>query len=256
MRPGGPGSVVGQGPAGALSAPAGGAMARAGRTSIRGFEYVGAEEALVRVSSRWTSAAMAALLLGLLPGWGMPGAAGDDAVDLEKYRRANVLSEEEIAAVAPEVRQAHVAALADYDEAVASGDPKHPGYARARKAWEPLAAAGDPASSYHLAMLHLFGLGGAAFDQLAAVRLIEGAAEHRYPPAQTFMGLLAERGDGTMVAADEGLALEWYTHGAQGGHCAAVRRVVRAWREGELGVTPDAGKAREWSVRLDGCRKR
>ena len=105
-------------------------------------------------------------------------------------------------------------------------------------------------------MLHMFGLGGADFDQVAGLQLIETAAEHRYAPAQTFMGLLAERGDGTMVTVDEGLAFEWYTHGARGGHCAAVRRLVRAFEEGELGVAPDAGKADEWRSRLDGCRKR
>ena len=162
----------------------------------------------------------------------------------------------EVAPVSPEVREAHLAALADYDEAVASRDPKHPGFSRARETWEPLVAEGDPAASFHLAMLHMFGLGGADFDQVAALQLIERAAEHRYPPAQTFMGLLAERGDGTLVATDEGLAFEWYAHGAKGGHCAAVRRLVRAYTEGELGVAPDAGKADEWRGRLDGCRKR
>ena len=209
----------------------------------------------VKVSSGpvgWGSAAA----LGLLLAFGAAGAADEDASDLEKYRRANVLSEAEVAPVPPEVREAHAAALADYDEAVASKDPKHPGFSVAREAWEPLAAGGDAASSFHLAMLHMFGLGGADFDQVAALRLIEQAAEHRYAPAQTFMGLLAERGDGTMVAVDESLAFEWYAHGARGGHCAAVRRLVRTFEEGELGVAADAGKADEWRARLDGCRKR
>ena len=197
-----------------------------------------------------------AAVLGVLLGCGIAGAADDDAAGLEQYHRANVLSEADVAPVAPEVRKKHRAALAVYDEAVASKDPKHAGFRQAREAWEPLAAGGDPASSFHLAMLHMFGLGGADFDQVAALRLIEAAAEHRYAPAQTFMGLLAERGDGTMVVTHEGLALEWYTHGARGGHCAAVRRMVRAFEEGELGVAPDAGKADEWRARLDGCRKR
>ena len=122
--------------------------------------------------------------------------------------------------------------------------------------WEPLAADGDPASSFHLAMLHMFGLGGADFDQFEALRLIEKAAEHRFAPAQTFMGLLAEKGDGTLVVADERLALDWYTHGAKGGHCASVRRLIMAFAEGELGVAVDAAKANEWRARLDGCRKR
>ena len=203
-------------------------------------------------TARWTSAAA----LGLLLWSGAAGAADDDATGLEQYRRANVLPAEEIAPVAPEVRAAHLAALAVFDEAVASKDPKHPGYKKAREVWEPLAAAGDPASTYHFAMLRFFGLGGASFGQLEAVLMIEKAAEHRYPAAQTFMGLLAEQGDGLVVAAGQELALEWYTHGALGGHCAAVRRLVRAYEQAELGVAADAGKADEWRARLDGCRKR
>ena len=208
--------------------------------------------AMIREWSGWTSA----VALGLLLWCGGAGAGDDDSTVLEQYRRAHVLPAEEIAAVAPEVREAHRAALAVYDEAVASKDPKHPGFKRAREAWEPLAAAGDPASTYHFGMLRLFGLGGASFDQLEAVLMIGKAAEHRYPAAQTFMGLLAEQGDGLVVAADPELALEWYTHGALGGHCAAVRRLVRAYEQAELGVVADAGKADEWRARLDGCRKR
>lgn len=208
-------------------------------------------------AAKWTSAAMAGLVLSGGLALGPAGAADDGAAAaLEEYRRADVRSEEEVGPVPAEVRRAHLAALAAYDEAVASRDPKHPGYAAARAAWEPLADGGDPASAYHLGMLHMFGLGGASFDQLQAVRLIEAAAKSRYPPAQTFMGLLAERGQGLMVAVDESLALAWYTHGARGGHCAAVRRLVRAYGEGELGVAPDAGTADDWRARLDGCRKR
>ena len=204
-------------------------------------------------TAKWTSAAAFGLLL-----WSTAVQAADDssAGPLEEYRRANVLPAEEIAPVAPDVREAHLAALAVYDEAVASKDPKHPGFKRAREAWEPLAAGGDPAATYHLGMLHLFGLGGASFDQLEAVLMIERAAEHRHPAAQTFMGLLAEQGDGLVVAAGQELAIEWYTHGALGGHCAAVRRLVRAYEQAELGVAADAGKADEWRAQLDGCRKR
>lgn len=197
-----------------------------------------------------------AVATGFLLWWGAAGGGDGQSTVLEEYRRANVLPEAEVAPVAPEVREAHHAALALYDEAVASGDPRHVGFKQAREAWEPLADAGDPASTYHLGVLHLFGLGGAAFDQLKAARMIETAAEHRYPPAQTFMGLLAERGDGVIVAADEKLALEWYTHGALGGHCAAIRRLVQASENGELGAAADAGRAADWRARLDGCRMR
>ncbi len=206
----------------------------------------------MRALSRRASAAAAGFLLW----WGVAGAGDGQSTVLEEYRHANVLPEAEVTPVAAEVREAHHAALALYDEAVASGDPKHAGFKQAREAWEPLADGGDPASTYHLGLLHLFGLGGAAFDQLKAVRMIETAAEHRYPSAQTFMGLLAERGDGVVVVADDRLALEWYTHGALGGHCAAIRRLVQAFENGELGAAVDAGGAAGWRARLDGCRMR
>ena len=207
---------------------------------------------MIGKSSGWASVVMVGSFL-----WcGAAGAGDDESTVLEEYRRANVLPAEEIAPAAPEVREAHLAALAVFDEAVASKDPKHPGYKKARETWEPLAAAGDPASTYHFGMLRLFGLGGASFDQVEAILLIQKAAEHRYPPAQTFMGLMAERGDGLLVAGHEELALDWYTHGALGGHCAAVRRLVQAYEQAELGVVADAGKADEWRARLDGCRKR
>ena len=241
-----------------ISAP--GTIRRSGPDSsggaFAGRTWIGAcsagMKAMIGKSSGWALAAV----LGQFLWCGAVAAGDDESTVLEQYRRAHVLPEAEVAAVAPEVREAHLAALAVYDEAVASKDPKHPGFKRAREAWEPLVAGGDPASTYQLGMLRLFGLGGAPFDQLAAAVMIKKAAEHRHPPAQTFMGLLAEEGDGSVVTADDKLALDWYTHGALGGHCAAVRRLVRAYEQAELGVAADDEKAGEWRGRLDGCRKR
>ena len=182
------------------------------------------------------------------------GAKADDG--LEEYRRAEVVSEARWPADDPATGAEYRSALAAFDEAVASSDPDHPGYGRAREAWERLAAAGSAGAVYHVGILHLYGAGGAAFDQVRALRLIQDAARNGFPPAQTYLGLLAERGDGSMVLADERLALDWYTHGARGGHCAAVRRVVRAHEHGELGAAADASKAAGWRARLKGCRKR
>ena len=204
-------------------------------------------------TARWTSAAA----LGFLLWSGAAGAADDDATGLEQYRRANVLPAEEIAPVAPEVRAAHLAALAVFDEAVASKDPKHPGYKKAREVWEPLAAAGDP--RFDLSLRHAPLLRA----RRSLVRPVGSGPDDREGGGAPLPGgprpswaLLAEQGDGLVVAAGQELALEWYTHGALGGHCAAVRRLVRAYEQAELGVAADAGKADEWRARLDGCRKR
>ena len=48
-------------------------------------------------------------------------------------------------------------------------------------------------------MLHYFGLGGAEFHQYRAFELFTAAAENGYPPAQSFLGLMAEQGDGTFT---------------------------------------------------------
>lgn len=196
--------------------------------------------------------AAAAGLAGCERGAGPEGSAGA----LEEYRRAAVVSEPRWNPADPRRREEHEAALARYREAVAARAEAHPGYADAFRTWQALEAGGETLAGYHLGILHLYGLGGAAFDQVRALALIRRAAEHGYPPAQTFMGLLAETGDGTMVLADERLALEWYTHGAGGGHCAGVRRLVRVYEEGGLGAAADAAEAARWRARLGECRKR
>lgn len=199
--------------------------------------------------------AAAGTAAGLVWSGGAAAQAGG-ADDLERYRRAEVAAEARWPADDPDTGAEYRSALAAFDEATASGDPDHPGFGRAREAWTRLAAGGSAGAAYHLGVLHLYGMGGAAFDQVRAVRLIQEAARNGFPPAQTFLGLLAERGDGTMVLADERLALDWYTHGARGGHCAAVRRLVDAYERGELGAAAAASEAAGWRARLDGCRRR
>ena len=207
---------------------------------------------------------LAAGAAAVVVGWGGALAAGavdtaspaGAAAGLEEYRRAEVVAEARWPADDPATGAQYRSALALFDEAVASKDADHPGFGRARELWQRLAEAGSPGARYHLGMLHLYGVGGAAFDQVRAVVLIGDSARNGFPPAQTFMGLLAEDGDGTMVLVDPGLALDWYVHGARGGHCAAVRRVARAYAEGGLGLAADPAQAAGWRARLDGCRKR
>ena len=199
----------------------------------------------------WVAAAAAGLA------WSGGGAAGgDETTGPDEYRRAEVVAEARWPADDPETGAKYRSALDTFDEATASSDPNHPGFGRAREVWQRLAAAGSAGAGYHLGILHLYGMGGAAFDQVRALRLIQDAARNGYPPAQTFLGLLAEQGDGSMVLADERLALDWYTHGAHGGHCAAIRRVAKAYERGELSAAADASEAAGWRARLNGCRKR
>lgn len=146
-------------------------------------------------------------------------------------------------------------AKAAYDEAAASQDGKHEGYSRARVIWQELAAEGDARARYHIGILHLFGLGDAEFDQQKGMQNVSAAAQDGYPVAQSLMGLLTERGDGTMARTGDDVALAWWRKGAEGNHCAAIRRLSRAYERGELGLAADAGEAARWSAREPGCVK-
>jgi TPR repeat protein len=127
-------------------------------------------------------------------------------------------------------------ARAAYDEAAASGNQKHPGYDEAFEIWEQMAADGDA-------------------RQQVAMQHVRAGAEGGYPVAQSFMGWVVETGDGTMAVTGDEAALGWWRKGAQGGHCTAVRRMSRAYRNGELGLERDAAKADAWAAREDGCFK-
>ena len=67
-------------------------------------------------------------------------------------------------------------ALVAYDEAIASREVDHEGYATAYAIWKDLAADDHDGAQYHLGMLHWFGLGGADQDQSRALILIQASA--------------------------------------------------------------------------------
>ncbi len=166
------------------------------------------------------------------------------------------------AAGAPDARgkgaadAAFAAGLAAFDEANAAGDPQHPGYAKARERWEPLARTGDARAEYHMGVLHLYGLGGAEPNPNRAIDMIRDAAEKGYPQAQSFLGLMSERGTGFYARKDDGEALRWYRKAAEQGHCVSVRRLARALEKGELGLEPDPGEAARWREREATCHRR
>jgi TPR repeat protein len=147
-------------------------------------------------------------------------------------------------------------ALAAFDEAKGTQEAKHEGYQRAYIIWSELAEAGDTRANYHMGMMNMFGIGGATFDQLIGVQNIRIAAEGGYAIAQSFMGFLVERSDGTLVRAGDELAFSWWQKGAEGKHCAGVRRMVKVYTNGELGVAADPAKAAEWQALMETCNKR
>ena len=147
-------------------------------------------------------------------------------------------------------------ALAAFEEASAAGDGKHEGFARAYQIWTNLAEAGDTRANYHMGMMNMFGLGGAEFEQHIGIGNIRLSAKGGYPIAQSFMGFLVEQSDGSLVRTGDELALSWWRKGAEGNHCAGVRRLVKAYQNGELGLDADAAIAAEWQARTETCNKK
>lgn len=146
-------------------------------------------------------------------------------------------------------------ARAAFESASGSRDGNHEGYVRAYAIWAELAEEGGSRALYHIGIMNMYGLGGAEFDQLTGVHNVRAAAEGGYPMAQSFMGFMVERSDGLMVEKGDEAALAWWRKGAQGNHCAAVRRLARAYENGELGLPADAAKAAEWNARQQSCDK-
>ncbi|MFT5447963.1 MAG: TPR repeat protein [Gammaproteobacteria bacterium] len=147
-------------------------------------------------------------------------------------------------------------ALAAFDEASDSKTRTHEGFTRAYAMWSELAQAGDTRANYHMGIMNMYGIGGARFEQLLGIGNVRIAAENGYPIAQSLMGFLVERSDGTMVKTGDELALSWWQRGAEGNHCIAVRRMVTVYKNGELGVEADAKQTAEWEARQATCQKR
>jgi TPR repeat protein len=146
-------------------------------------------------------------------------------------------------------------AKAAFAEASASGNGEHEAYDRAHALWRALAEDGDVRARYHIGILHLFGLGKAEFDHRLAMENVRAAADGGYPQAQSYMGLIAETGDGSIARRGDDIALEWWRKAAEGGHCAAIRRMARAYGNGELGLSANAATADAWAAREAGCSK-
>jgi TPR repeat protein len=146
-------------------------------------------------------------------------------------------------------------AKAAFDSASGSKDVLHEGYVKAFTIWRDLAAAGDARALYHLGIMQMFGLGGAKFSREGGMRNIHLAAENDYAVAQSYLGLLAEHGDGSFARLGPDVALQWWRKGAEGNHCPAIRRMAKAYTNGELGLTADAARAAEWKAREPGCVK-
>jgi TPR repeat protein len=148
------------------------------------------------------------------------------------------------------------AGLKHYDAASASKEPFHEGYKKALEIWKPVAEEGHPAARYHVGMLYYLGAGGITVDQVLGFAMIRRVAEEGYPTAQAFLGFLSENGDGLFQNKGDERVVNWYGKAAEGGHCYAIKRMAKAYGNGELGLAKDPAKVEELKSRLPTCVKR
>jgi TPR repeat protein len=147
-------------------------------------------------------------------------------------------------------------ALSVYDEGNQSGDIRSEHFQTAYVMWRHLSRKGHVASKYYLGILHTYGMGGATFDPPRGFQLIKESADGGYHVAQTLVAVQLEKGEGKLIGLDPTEALAYYRRAAEGGHCAAVKRMARAAEKGELGMVPDVAAGKSWLERLDDCVRR
>ena len=121
------------------------------------------------------------------------------------------------------------------------GDPK-----AAREILEPLAAAGNPAATTELAILHYFGR-GTAIDEERAHALFKRAADGNDAAAMFWLGRMALLGDGPEgrgTDADRSAA-RWFFEAARRGHADAQYHLGLLLLAG-TGVYADRDEAMKW----------
>ncbi|MCB1740822.1 MAG: hypothetical protein KDK91_10660 [Gammaproteobacteria bacterium] len=155
-----------------------------------------------------------------------------------------------------DVEAQFAAALSDYDIAIQSKDPRHPGFEKALAAWRPLVESGHLGALYHVGLFHYLGVGGAVIDPALGIGMIRKSAESGYATAQAFMGLLSDKGDGTAVLRSEENALRWYQQAAAQNQCAAVKWMINAYSSGYPGLDPSMARLESLRKGLPDCKRR
>lgn len=147
-------------------------------------------------------------------------------------------------------------AIVAYDQARESKIGEHPGYVFAGNIWERMAADDHPPSQYHLGLLHYFGNGGREFNHNLTGEYVKKSASAGYPLANSFMAFHNENGDGTLFLKSDSNALENWQLAADGGHCSAIKRIIKVYTDGELGAKADPARVADLEKALPNCTKR
>jgi uncharacterized protein len=115
-------------------------------------------------------------------------------------------------------------------------------YARAYKAFKPLAERGDIDAQFYLGVMYDFGR-GVSQDYIKAAKWFRKAAERGDGEAQFELGWAYAEGQG--VAQDYAEAIKWYRKSAQQGFPPAQRELGGLYANGQ-GVPQDHAEAIKW----------
>lgn len=116
-------------------------------------------------------------------------------------------------------------------------------YAEAFNWYRKSAEQGHAAAQFYLGAMYASGR-GTAHDVDAAVMWYQKSAAQNYRDAMYPVAYAYEFG--ISVARDYSASLQWYQRSAEAGGWHAMDRLGKAYQAGELGLTPDAEKARAW----------
>jgi len=111
---------------------------------------------------------------------------------------------------------------------------------------------GDPAGKQGLAAMYAAGE-GVTRDMEHALSLMRKAAEQDFLPSILLLAATFEKGvEG--VAVDLPLSLKYWRQAAELGDQQAMLRIVKAYRNGELGLGADQTEAAGWQKKLDAAK--
>ncbi len=81
----------------------------------------------------------------------------------------------------------------------------------------------------------------------AAVSLYRQSAEQGHAAGESGLAEMYAKGEG--VEKDAEIALVWFTKAAENGHLPALRILISAYENGELGLSPDEAQTGRWLLR-------
>jgi len=112
------------------------------------------------------------------------------------------------------------------------------------------AATGDAEALYFVSFFY-FGSNDFAHDPTKGVQAVLAAADKGYAQAQFWMGWQYESGG--HLPRDYKAALNSYRAAAESDHALAISRLERVYRNGELGVRPNAAVADAYAKKRSCC---